>query len=365
MLNSIRVNLLLISLFLISASINAATYYVDQGHPSASDNNAGTEAAPFLTIQKAAYVLQAGDKVFVKQGIYNEVHAIGPQSGKPGLKPQNSGTAGNPIIYEAFPGHSVVVDQQRQGNGFFISAKHYITIRGFEIRNVYGRGGVHTQNGSSNITVENCHIHSIDWDAGSNVGGIRFDEVVKPVARNNIIHNIRVAGVLNGNGSGIASYGMEDALIENNEIYDAYNGVYHKLSTGRIGALVKKNIVHDVIRGFYYDVQGGGSPGHVNQRVTQNIVSIEPFGSMFYLLVLIMPYIMLTAAFTLIYIFLPNTKVQIVPALLGALFAAVLWQAAGYFFAEFVAKSSNYDAIYSGFAALIVFLLWAFLGHHE
>jgi len=100
----------------------------------------------------------------------------------------------------------------------------------------------------------------------------------------------------------------------------------------------------------------------MNSEVTQGIVSIEPFGSMFYLLVLITPYIMLAAAFTLIYIFLPNTKVEIVPAILGALFAAILWQMAGYFFAEFVAKSSNYDAIYSGFAALIVFLLWLFIG---
>ena len=36
------------------------TYYVDQQHPAAADDNAGTEEAPFLTIQAAAEVVEPG-----------------------------------------------------------------------------------------------------------------------------------------------------------------------------------------------------------------------------------------------------------------------------------------------------------------
>ena len=48
------------------------TYYVDQNHPNASDNNPGTEDLPWLTIQKAADTVWAGDTVIVKSGMYPE-----------------------------------------------------------------------------------------------------------------------------------------------------------------------------------------------------------------------------------------------------------------------------------------------------
>jgi len=93
----------------------------------------------------------------------------------------------------------------------------------------------------------------------------------------------------------------------------------------------------------------------------QSIESIEPLGSLYYLLMLIAPYLLLTAAFTLIYVFLPNTKVELKAAIAGALVATVMWRIAGDLFAEFVKNFSNYDVIYSSFAALILFLIWIFV----
>jgi hypothetical protein len=52
-----------------SAVLQAADYYVAK---NGSDTNAGTLAAPFLTIQKAADVAVAGDTVFVRTGTYRE-----------------------------------------------------------------------------------------------------------------------------------------------------------------------------------------------------------------------------------------------------------------------------------------------------
>jgi hypothetical protein len=46
------------------------TYYVSD--ISGDDNNVGSEAAPFKTIQKAANVMQAGETCLIKQGVYRE-----------------------------------------------------------------------------------------------------------------------------------------------------------------------------------------------------------------------------------------------------------------------------------------------------
>lgn len=76
----------------------------------------------------------------------------------------------------------------------------------------------------------------------------------------------------------------------------------------------------------------------------------------------LLPYLLIIAAFTFIYVFIPNTKVKLVPALYGALVAGVLWETAGRIFAGVVVSSTNYVAIYSAFAALIFFLIWLYVG---
>ena len=75
----------------------------------------------------------------------------------------------------------------------------------------------------------------------------------------------------------------------------------------------------------------------------------------------LIPYAMIIGAFTFIYIFMPNTKVKVASALLGAVIAGALWETAGYLFASFVA-TGNYSQIYSAFAALIFFLIWLYVG---
>lgn len=74
-----------------------------------------------------------------------------------------------------------------------------------------------------------------------------------------------------------------------------------------------------------------------------------------------MPLLLLTGLFTFFYKFIPNTGVRVPSALVGGLTAALLWMLAGGAFAKFVAGSAKYSAIYSGFAILILFLLWLYV----
>jgi membrane protein len=87
-----------------------------------------------------------------------------------------------------------------------------------------------------------------------------------------------------------------------------------------------------------------------------------PFMSdLLYLFGKLLPLLLLIIAFTFIYFLVPNTRVRIGSALYGAVIAGVLWQASGILFTSFIAGTSKYTAIYTGFAALLLFMIWLYL----
>jgi len=75
----------------------------------------------------------------------------------------------------------------------------------------------------------------------------------------------------------------------------------------------------------------------------------------------VLPYLLVIAAFALVYVLVPNTRVRPASALLGAVVAGLLWESVGWAFTSFVAGSANYTAIYSAFATMILFMIWLFL----
>ena len=76
----------------------------------------------------------------------------------------------------------------------------------------------------------------------------------------------------------------------------------------------------------------------------------------------LIPFFLVIAAFTFIYVFMPNTRVKLSAAAVGAVIAGVLWHLAVLGFTTFVAFSPSYAAIYSAFAALVVFMIWLYVG---
>ena len=79
---------LLILVLVIPNLVQATEYYVDQSHPSASDQNTGSINTPWKTITKANNTLMAGDTVYIKAGTYDSYVA-----------PVNSGTSSKHISY--------------------------------------------------------------------------------------------------------------------------------------------------------------------------------------------------------------------------------------------------------------------------
>ncbi len=74
------------------------------------------------------------------------------------------------------------------------------------------------------------------------------------------------------------------------------------------------------------------------------------------------PYLMVTLIFTGLYLFIPNTKVRVLPALVGGVTAGVIWAAVGKLFTAFVVYSTRLTIVYAGFAIIVVALLWTYLG---
>lgn len=99
-----------------------------------------------------------------------------------------------------------------------------------------------------------------------------------------------------------------------------------------------------------------------NNAVVNELASYQAIGFALHLAGRLVPYLMVVAAFTFLYAFVPNTRVRFSAALGGGLFAGFLWQSASVLFAEFVSGATNYNAVYSSFAILLFLLLWLYVG---
>jgi len=93
----------------------------------------------------------------------------------------------------------------------------------------------------------------------------------------------------------------------------------------------------------------------------QALIAIEPFGTLVSLAVKLLPFLFVIAAFSFVYVLMPNTRVRVSAALVGATVAGILWQTLGWGFAAFIAGSSNYTAIYASFAIVIFSMIWLYL----
>ena len=98
-----------------------------------------------------------------------------------------------------------------------------------------------------------------------------------------------------------------------------------------------------------------------SNAMVQRLAAIEPLGFLLQSSERLVPYVLITMAFTFVYSFVPNTRVRFLPALVGALVGGLLWLAAGNLFAQFMAGSTRYAAIYSSLAILILFMIWVYI----
>src|SRR5271168_283580 len=75
----------------------------------------------------------------------------------------------------------------------------------------------------------------------------------------------------------------------------------------------------------------------------------------------VLPYVIVTIVFTIMYAFVPNTKVEFRAALTGGITSGIMWALVGKAFTAFIVYSSSMVAVYTGFAIVLTTLIWVYL----
>jgi membrane protein len=116
-------------------------------------------------------------------------------------------------------------------------------------------------------------------------------------------------------------------------------------------------LVGPVVIGTAFTMIGALSSNSVVSRLEE----LPGVAGLFLLVGKFLPYLMVSAVFTFLYMFMPNTRVRFTSALVGGLAGGIMWATMGVVFTTFILSSVNTLAVYATFAIGIVSLIWLYL----
>lgn len=103
----------------------------------------------------------------------------------------------------------------------------------------------------------------------------------------------------------------------------------------------------------------------VGQQFRHWVVTVEDEGILSWIRVNILGYLatvfISTVLLTIAYSRIPHTRVQFRPAVVGALVAAILWEAGKWGFTQYITYSTGYARFYGSLALIPLFLLWIYI----
>ncbi|MFQ5355937.1 MAG: YihY/virulence factor BrkB family protein [Mariprofundaceae bacterium] len=171
------------------------------------------------------------------------------------------------------------------------------------------------------------------------------------------VENIKV-GVLGALGLGLLIYTVISLLTK---IEKSFNYIWHVKETRRLGQRFSEYLSVIMVGPVLVFSALGITASMMNSKIVLGLMGVPMLGSVVAVAGKLVPYILVIAAFSFIYAFMPNTKVKLGAALVGGMISGVMWETTGWAFSSFIAGSTNYTAIYSGFAILIMFMIWLFI----
>ena len=173
----------------------------------------------------------------------------------------------------------------------------------------------------------------------------------------NFINNMNV-GVLGSVGLGMLLFTAVSTILK---IEASINTIWHVKQMRSISQRISGYLCILLLGPILVFSALGLNATLASSHLVQMIISVEPFGHLAVLAGRLLPYVLVILLFLFLYLFMPNTRVRFLPALTSALVAGVCWQSAGWGFARFVAGSSQYTAIYSSLAIIIIFMIWLYV----
>lgn len=185
--------------------------------------------------------------------------------------------------------------------------------------------------------------------------GAKGQEVADSIV--GFVENIEV-GVLGSVGVGLLIYTVISLL---QKIESAFNFVWHINSLRSIGQRFSNYLSVVLVGPVLVFTAMGLTATLMSTDLVLGLETFAPLGRLMDWAARLAPYFLVWIAFTFIYVFVPNTRVRVRSAAVGALVAAFAWQTSSWGFAAFVASSTRFPAIYSSFAILILLLIWLYL----
>src|SRR5437773_819613 len=204
-------------------------YYVDGA--SGNDGNPGDSTRPFRTVQQAAGVVNPGDVVIVRNGVYtgdgNAVLSIG-----------RGGSAGNLVVFKSQNKWGAVLDGQNNYSAKVIEiGTNYVRVEGFEVKgsNHYG---VDPSTSTHDIEIVGNNIHDVGrYCESSGIGLSAIDAYSDNLLIDgNWVHDIgRFAAGENGCQPGNDYWMNHD------------HGVYTGQGTN---VIIRNNVFYNITRGW-------------------------------------------------------------------------------------------------------------------
>jgi len=185
--------------------------------------------------------------------------------------------------------------------------------------------------------------------------GEKGAEIAANIVR--FVENIKV-GVLGALGLGLLVYTVISLL---HKIEQAFNYTWHIRQSRPLSQRFSEYLSVLLVGPLLVFSALGLTASMMSSTLVQRMMAVPVLGGVVSALGSLIPYAFVIAAFTFLYVFVPNTRVRFGPAFAGGIVAGFLWETTGLVFGSFAAGSTNYTAIYSGFAILILFMIWLFI----
>ncbi|UCE82340.1 MAG: YihY family inner membrane protein [Deltaproteobacteria bacterium] len=97
------------------------------------------------------------------------------------------------------------------------------------------------------------------------------------------------------------------------------------------------------------------------QVISSELLSIDFIGRLYVFLLKLAPFFIMWLAFSFIYLFMPNTKVNPLSASAGGIIGGTLWQFCQWAYIHYQFGFRNYSAIYGALSQLPMLLIWIFV----
>lgn len=185
--------------------------------------------------------------------------------------------------------------------------------------------------------------------------GEKGEEVARRIVQ--FIENMNV-GVLGALGLALLIY---TAISLMQKIEEALNHIWHIPRARPLGERFSRYLSVLMVGPILVFSALGITATVMNIEAVRDLLAIGALGQTAAAVSQLTPYLLVITAFTFVYMFVPNTRVGFGPALIGGAAGGIAWQTAGWAFANFVASSNQYAAIYSGLAILVLFMIWLYV----